>query len=429
MSVEVASPWRSIPLGRVCSLNDDVLSESTDANLEIDYIEISDVDLAEGVKNSTTLRFGDAPSRARRIIRTGDVLVSTVRTYLRAIGAVTAQHSGAVASTGFAVLRPRKIRPNYLAYVVHSEAFVGEVISRSVGVSYPAINAVDMLKIHVDVPSESEQRQIAEYLDRETGQIDALITKQEKLVETLIERRQAAVTHAVTRGLDPNVELRDSGIDLLERIPKHWRVAQLKRHLFKIEQGVSPEASAELADGNSWGVLKAGCVNRGIFSDVEHKKLPDDFAFKPALAVHVGDLLVNRASGSPSLVGSAAIVRDLRYKVILSDKIFRLLVRPATSSAFLELVFQSALYRTQVLQSISGAEGLANNLPSSALKRFWIPTPPLAEQNEIVAHLDVETKRIDVLVNKSRQVVHVLKERRQALISAAVTGKIDVRGL
>ena len=287
----------------------------------------------------------------------------------------------------------------------------------------------DLRAIAISVPPLDEQRQIAEYLDRETGKIDELIAKQEQLVDRVAERRQTVITETVLRGLDSSAELKASGMDAIGSIPGHWTVSPLKHAISAIEQGVSPEASAELADSESWGVLKSGCVNGGKFSDVEHKRLPDDFDFLPSLAVAVGDLLISRASGSPSLVGSAAIVKHLRYRLILSDKTFRLRAKVGVDVRFIEQFMQSKAYREQVRGAISGAVGLANNLPMSSLKSFQIAIPPLTEQIKIADFLDQKVGQIDLLVAKAKEVTRAISERRAALISAAVTGKIDVRGL
>lgn len=279
----------------------------------------------------------------------------------------------------------------------------------------------------ITVPPLGEQDSILSFLDRETAKIDALIDKQDQLMATLREDRTATVTHAVTKGLQPDAEMKDSGVEWLGQIPEDWRSVPLKRLIVKIEQGVSPQAYAELADSESWGVLKSGCVNGGVFADVQHKKLPKDFEFDPKIIVRKGDLLVCRASGSPSLVGSTAIVKDLRYQLILSDKIFRIVPDSANSSRYLEWVMNSRVYRQQVLGAISGAEGLANNLPSSELRGFLFPNPPLTEQLQIAEHLDDVCAQIDALIAKSNKVIASLGEYRSALITAAVTGKIDVR--
>jgi len=196
---EVPEHWGLKPIKAVATCNDQALPESTPSDYEIDYVEISGV--TEGrIVETTLMQFGDAPSRARRQLRHGDVLVSTVRTYLRAIAPVVVPPENLIASTGFAVIRPRAIDAGYMRYVFLAEYLIAEVIARSVGVSYPAVNASDLMRLRAPMPPEDEQRAIAAFLDRETAKIDALVADQEKLIALLQEKRQAVISHAVTKG-------------------------------------------------------------------------------------------------------------------------------------------------------------------------------------------------------------------------------------
>ncbi|MFD2377831.1 hypothetical protein ACFSTJ_10615 [Ottowia pentelensis] len=139
--------WAVERLNAVASCNDEVLPETTPADQVIEYVEISGVEAGRGIVETSLVAFGAAPSRARRIVRDGDILISTVRTYLRAIAQVSNPPENMVASTGFAVLRPRKLASRFLGYACHTEGFVNEVIARSVGVSYPAINASELIRL------------------------------------------------------------------------------------------------------------------------------------------------------------------------------------------------------------------------------------------------------------------------------------------
>ena len=139
--------WTLKPVKAIASCNDEVLSESTPEEFEIDYVEISDVAYGQGITSATTMPFGAAPSRARRRVADGDVLISTVRTYLRAIAPLSKPSANLIASTGFAVIRPRSLHSGYLGYALQSEYFISKVISSSVGVSYPAINASQLMGI------------------------------------------------------------------------------------------------------------------------------------------------------------------------------------------------------------------------------------------------------------------------------------------
>ncbi|OBG87864.1 hypothetical protein A5699_18510 [Mycobacterium sp. E802] len=365
---------------------------------------------------------------ARTMTRNGDLLFS-ITAYLGSVAVVDSGHAGAYVSQHIALTRlnDHQLNPWYAGYVALSDTGQRQLSEQAYGGTKIQLSLDDIRSLVLPLPDVAEQQLIADFLDSETAKIDALIAKQEQLVATLREDRAATITHAVTKGLDLDVEMKDSGIEWLGEIPTHWHRTQLRHIIAGIEQGVSPEAYAELAD-DGWGVLKSGCVNNGVFRDTDHKKLPGGFKVDPSIIVKVGDLLVSRASGSPDLVGSAAIVRQLRYDLILSDKTFRLISTPMMLTEHLEWVLNSRIYREQVRGAISGAEGLANNLPMSALKSFHFPVPPQSEQRQIVSYLTERCASIDALIAKADEVIHTLREYRSALITEAVTGKIDVRG-
>jgi len=189
------------PLKHCCHVNPAVLPETTDPDWEFDYIDIGSVSLSDGVTQKERMRFSASPSRARKPVHEGDILVSTVRTYLRAIAAVEASDAPQVASTGFAVLRAiRGTDARFLYRVVQSSPFVEQVVSRSVGVSYPAINPSTLSNIEIPLPDLATQRQIADFLDRETARIDLLIEKKQRLVDLVAPRFEALIHSARESG-------------------------------------------------------------------------------------------------------------------------------------------------------------------------------------------------------------------------------------
>lgn len=194
--------WEVVRVKAVATCNDEVLAEGTDPLTDLEYVEISGVDANDGIVETTETTFGAAPSRARRIVRDGDVLISTVRTYLRAIAQVAEAAPNLVASTGFAVLRPKSVLSSFLGQVCRSEYFIAEVIARSFGVSYPAINASQIMALPVPLPPVHEQQTIAAFLDRETAKIDALTETATTAITLLQERRAALISAAVTGKID-----------------------------------------------------------------------------------------------------------------------------------------------------------------------------------------------------------------------------------
>ena len=192
--------WPSKRLKYLATYNDEVLAENTDEDKEIDYVEISGVSLSRGVEEVERMTFGESPSRARRKVQDGDILISTVRTYLRAIATVDkpGPGPGLIASTGFCVVRPKNdVDSGFLGWAAKSEPFISAVVARSVGVSYPAINASELVTIDVPVPPLDTQRRIAQFLDKKTMLIDGVVERILGSVEHLMEYRSALITTAV----------------------------------------------------------------------------------------------------------------------------------------------------------------------------------------------------------------------------------------
>jgi len=265
------------------------------------------------------------------------------------------------------------------------------------------------------------------FLDHANRKIDGFIRAKRKLIGLLNEQKQAIIHRAVTRGLDPNVKLKDSGIPWLGEVPAHWEVRRLRTLTRRIEQGVSPQATGFLAEGDTWGVLKSGCVNHGVFRQTEHKQLSKEFVIDPGIAVKVGDVLISRACGSPKLVGSVGKVKALDYKLILSDKTFRAVIDPSVDADFMVYAMNGVYYRQPVEQAISGADGMANNLPLSELKSFVFAIPPLSEATEIAKKLDAELARFTTATARYEREITLLREYRTRLTADVVTGKLDVR--
>jgi type I restriction enzyme S subunit len=277
------------------------------------------------------------------------------------------------------------------------------------------------------LPSPEEQIAISDFLDRETARIDNLIAEKQNFINLLKEKRQALISHVVTKGLNPKVKMKDSGIEWIGEVPEHWKVVALKRVLRSIEQGWSPDCHANQAGDERWGVLKAGAVNGGFYRETENKELPDTLEPHPDIEVKRGDLLMSRASGSRELIGSAAYVEQTRPRLMFSDKLFRLNPVAEVDSRYLSIALGSEPLRRQIDLSIGGAEGLANNLSQSSIKELKVPVPPNNEQVAIIEYLAKRLSTLNSTVMETENSISLLREHRTALISAAVTGMIDVR--
>jgi len=417
----ISDHWGIKPLWAVVTCNDDILPENTCPEEEIAYVEISSVKAGQGITEVAELPFGDAPSRARRKVENGDVLISTVRTYLRAITPVLDPPNNLVVSTGFAVLRPRAIDSGFLGYAVQTEFFIAEVISRSVGVSYPAINASDLVRIKVPLPPLPEQSVIAAFLDRETGKIDTLVKEQKRLIELLKEKRQAVISQAVTKGINPDTKMKDSGIEWLGEVPEHWEMKRLK---YLVASKSGPFGSALTKDQyveSGYRVYGQEQVIPGDFSIGDYYISAERFAELAQYRVMGGDILVSCVG----TFGKIAIVPDKVESGIINPRLIRLRIITPIIPKYLETLLKSHFVYEQF--SLLSRGGTMDVINIETLNSITIVVPPIDEQSRILAWLDRETANIDTFIEQSELAITLLQERRASLISAAVTGKIDVR--
>lgn len=305
--------------------------------------------------------------------------------------------------------------------------FREQIVSLATGGGQPNISQETLRTLRFACPQLSEQTQIANFLYRETAKIDTLINKQEKLIELLKEKRQAVISHAVTKGLDPTVPMKESGVEWLGDVPAHWEVSPIKHKITSIEQGWSPQCEGFPAGADEWGVLKVGCVNGGFFRPSENKTFPSDMTPLPALGIARGDLLISRAN-TRELVGSAAVALDDYPMLMLCDKLYRLRVDSDQCIAqFVSLLLGTSMVRNQIELEAGGASASMLNIAQGTILNLKIALPGLNEQRLIITYLDERTTKINTLIAKAEQAIALQKEHRTALISAAVTGKIDVR--
>lgn len=358
---------------------------------------------------------------------TGDVLFGKLRPYLAKVH--LAQQDGLISSEALVLRSKDELLAEFLKYYMLSRDFINIVDSSTYGSKMPRASWDFIGNLPVLLPEVEEQQTIARFLDFKTAQIDALIAKKQALLEKLAEKRTALISHAVTKGLDPSASMKDSGSAWLGQIPAHWRRMVLARVIYKFEQGWSPSCDEREASMDEWGVLKSGCVNYGVFQEREHKTLPSGIDPIPSLEVKVGDILMCRASGSKHLIGSVALVRKCRAKLIFSDKTYRIALRlDVIDPEFFVILMKSKYLRDQIELSISGADGLANNIPQSSVKEYQVVLPStIDEQKAISSVLSKKIESIEAQEAKVVKVIERLQEYRSALITNAVTGKIDVR--
>ena len=371
-------------------------------------------------------------------LRRGDVLITKDSEVWNDIGVpalVEEVEDDVVSGYHLALLRPRPrcLGGRFLFRALESCRVAQQLHVQANGVTRFGLSHNAIKSVRLPVPPLPEQAAIVRFLDHADRRIRRYIRAKQKLIALLEEQKQAVIHEAVTGRIDvrtgrPYPAYQDSAVARLGRVPAHWGVRRLKSLVKRIDQGVSPQAENSAADGNSWGVLKAGCVNGGVFRDSEHKRLPPAFVFDAALTVRLGDVLVSRASGSPRFVGSVGRVSALKYRLILSDKTFRPVFTDEADPDFMVLAMNAPYYRQQVEGAISGAEGLPNNLPLSSLRAFRFGIPTIDEQRDVVRYVTtICSDKLGGALSRAQHEVSLLKEYRTRLIADVVTGKLDVR--
>jgi type I restriction enzyme S subunit len=321
----------------------------------------------------------------------------------------------------FAV-RPHGVSPVWLNAITGSQYAQFYFMTRSKqSTNLASISSTNLMELPVVLPPAMEQTQIAALLDRETAKIDALVAEQRRLMDLLKEKRQAVISHAVTRGLNPDVPMKPSGVEWLGDVPEHWEAKRLKHISPFITVGIVVNPTMFVSDDGR-PFIYGGDIREGVIDWGNSRRIADessDANIKTQL--HAGDLLTVRV-GAPGV--TAVVPPECHGGNCASVMLTR---NGDFNSQWLCFAMNARVVRFQVEVVQYGAAQEQFNI-SHAIN-FWVPTPPRPEQNEIAAFLLNETAKFDTLTAEAQRAIDLLQERRTALISATVTGQIDVRSM
>ncbi len=320
-----------------------------------------------------------------------------------------------------ALIKPKldEIIPSYLEYLLKSDLTQYQIQQLSTSNTQQNISMADIPKFNFSLPELKEQQQIANFLDKATAKIDTLIEKQTKQIELLKEKRQAVISHAVTKGINPNVPMKDSGVEWLGEIPEHWEVKKLKYISTVNDESLSENYSEDF----EINYIDIGSVTTGSINKYENMM----YSTAPSRAKRIvknGDILVSTVRTYLKAIAPISLKED---NFIVSTGFAVIRSKNKIISDFMKYGLLSNYFIDLVEASSVGISYPAIN--ASDLITFKIAIPPLKEQQQIANYLDEKTSKIDILIEKSNKSIELLKEKRTAIISAAVTGKIDVRGL
>jgi type I restriction enzyme S subunit len=311
--------------------------------------------------------------------------------------------------------------PRFLFGLVGSELFRTWVDLVKTDPAIPHVSPSDIRRFPIAVPPRTEQHEITSFLDRETTKIDALIAKKERFIELLEEQRSAVISHAVTKGLDPNVPMKDSGVEWIGEVPAHWAVSSLS-HAYSVQLGKMLDSKN--IQGTSLNPYLRNSDVQWDYINVQNLPVMDFSAEdRKRFALAHGDLMVCEGGD----VGRAAIWKGELEECYYQKALHRL--RPISSHQsprfFYYVLF--AAHQAGIFKA-NGNPNTIDHLPAEAFRKFRFTFPPLKEQVGIADLLDLRIGTIDEFSGRARRTISLLREYRTALISAAVTGKIDVRG-
>ena len=417
---DVPAHW---DVGRLKSHTENVVTPTRIRQSNEIYIALEHVESWSGrvIEADSDIEFVSQVNR----FQSGDVLFGKLRPYL---AKVTRPDRDGVCVGEFLILRPRNgtLQSSYLEKSIRSKPFIDAVTASTYGAKMPRANWEFIGNMESPIPPLAEQTAIVRYIDRADDRILRAISAKERLIELLTEQRQAVIQRVVTRGLDPNVQLKDSGIDWLGDVPSHWEVRRLSESVSDCVNGVWGEEPN--------GTEDLPCVRVADF-DRRRLRVCNPIPTWRAITLNerrrrtlkCGDLLLEKSGGGDLQPVGVVILFDQDEPAVCSNFIAKITVREGYNPNFLTFL-HSTLYSIRLnTRSIKQTTGI-QNIDSSAYLNEPIVFPPLSEQTSIARYLDKATADIDTAIDKTQRQTDLLREYRTRLIADVVTGQVDVRG-
>lgn len=426
---EVPSHWEVCPIRNIFKFrnekNDPVKTEN-----------ILSLSIANGVTEYTEENRGGNKRKddltAYKLAYPNDIVLNSMNVIVGAVG--RSNFFGAISPVYYALYLHKNDDIHFYEYVFSNAYFQRGLLRYGKGILIKKsdsgklntirmkISQDDLKSLFFPRPPLAEQQKIAQFLDTKTAQIDALITEQNRLIELLTEQRKAVISHAVTKGLNPNAPMKKSGVEWLGEVPSGWQVGKIKHFATvnpKIKKFSLPENEMIefIPMANVDDVL-------GVISDFEYRNFGE--VSTGYTAFNSNDVVF--AKITPCMEnGNCAIIPNLKFNFGFGSTefiVFR--VKKEIMPEFLHLILRNDYLRKICKRFMSGVAG-QQRISTEFLADYPVAIPPLAEQNEIVAYIETQTAQIDALISEQKRLIERLKEYRTALISAAVTGKIDVQ--
>lgn len=387
---------------------------------EFGYVDISSIcNSTYRVVDSKRFKGSEAPSRARRPIRAGDVLFSNVRTYLRNIAVVPEGLDVHLCSTGFTVLRPSgAVDPRYLFRYVLTDDFIDRVTPQQTGTHYPATSDRVVMSEWLPLPPLAEQKRIVAKVEELLAQVSAARERLAR-VPAILKRFRQAVLAAACEGRLTNE------LDPVAPLGAEWPILPLGKLVVDLQQGWSPKCDAEPSPApRIWGVIKTTAVQPMQFLEAENKRLPEELEPREALELRVGDLLTTRA-GPRVRAGVTCLVRSTRPRLMICDKVYRFRASSAVAvPEFVEIVLNSPSVLETIETLKTGTSDSGMNLTQEKFLALEVPHPPVAEQRKIVRRVAALFALADAIEKRVAAGTVRVEKLTQAVLAKAFRGEL-----
>lgn len=416
---EIPSHWEIIPVGRLFTRlkrtgfpNQELLSVYRDYGV---------------IPKSSRDDNNNKPSEdlgQYQLVKPNDLVMNKMKAWQ---GSIAISEYEGIVSPAYFVYQPLKnlfvkAFPKYVHYLLRNPRYIAQYLRRSKGIRINQwdLDPEEFQRIELVLPPKSEQDQIFKFLDHEIAQIDTLIAKQEQLIELLKEKRQAVISHAVTKGLNPDVTMKDSGVEWLGQVPEHWSVAKLSyvANGFNGDRGSNYPSGEDFVDVGIPFISTSDLINGKVLKSNASRITEDRYNLLGGLKIHKGDIIYC-LRGS---VGKNGICEFNEGTIASSLMGIRCI---SINAYYLLLLLNSSIESQQRANYTTGS--VSANLSAENVMSYKFAFPPEKEQLEIAENLKKVFEDFDRLIGKAESAIQLMQERRTALISSAVTGKIDVR--
>ena len=409
----IPAHWQVLPLKYTITYNDDKLTDQTDENFEFDYVDIGSVTYGKGIETFQHMKFSDAPSRARRIVKPKDVIMSTVRTYLKATAEIEEHNNPIIVSTGFMVMRARNgvMLPDFLGYIAQSDGLVSEIECQSYGASYPAINAEEIAGLSIPLPPIPEQQAIVRYLDAKCAVIDEAIKRHKKIIEKVEEYRTNTITNMVTKGLC-ETPMKDSGSIWYGSIPCDWEIKRFKYIATVKSNLVDPEPYMELPQ------IGPDLIEKDSGRLIGERTVAESGVISGNHLFYEGQLIYSKIRPALNKVVIAP------FTGLCSADMYP--IEATINSEYLKWLMLSKPFVEQA-RIIAEIRVKMPKINQEELGNVVCVVPTDEAQAKIATAIQDMCEKAQESIDKHNSVINKLEEYRKSIIYNAVTGKIDCR--